>query len=39
MRANKVMTAAEEGGGLMLLKGEKRITGSAAADPQSKVSA
>ena len=38
MRAKKLMTA-EEGGVLMLLKGEKHITGSVAADHQSKVPA
>jgi hypothetical protein len=36
MRAKKLMTA-EEGGVLMLLKGEKHITGPVAADPQSKA--
>jgi hypothetical protein len=38
MRAKKLMTA-EEGGVLMMLKGEKHVTGSVAADPQSKESA
>ena len=38
MRAKKLMTA-EEGGVLMLLKGEKHITGSVASDTQSKASA
>jgi hypothetical protein len=37
-KAKKLITA-EEGGVLMLLKGEKHITGSAAADLQSKASA
>jgi hypothetical protein len=39
MRAKKLMTAEEEGGVLMLLKGEKHITASAAADRQSNASA
>jgi hypothetical protein len=38
MRAKKLITA-EEGGVLMLLKGEKHITGSVASDHQSKTSA
>jgi hypothetical protein len=38
MRAKKLMTA-EEGGVLMLWKGEKHVTGSVASDPQSKTSA
>ena len=39
MRAKKLMTAEEEGGVLMLLKGEKHVTGSVASDHQSKASA
>ena len=38
MRAKELMIA-EEGGVLMLLKGEKHITGSVASDLQSKASA